>query len=331
MTELAKRFEEWADHAHRSPLCRHLILQAAHDPEILELASEFETPLPQNLLLASVQLLLEPGDDLARWYPSRRTDAVPPDEDTYPAFRSFVFDHRDEIVELGRTKHVQTNEPRRCAVVLPYLAQEADRLGEPVHVIEIGASAGLNLCFDKYAYRYTSGTTIGHSTLVLEAEDRGLVPVPERTPFVQHRVGIDLHPVDVTDPAEVAWLDALVWPEHAERRRRLATALAIRRTEKLEMVRGDASAVISGVARRLPTGGPLLIWHSFTLNQFTAEQRDALDAAVSEIARRRSVSRIGWEYWDRNQAWPEVRVGLTRDSMRSVARGHPHGEWVEAI
>lgn len=329
--ELGWEFARWGEHADGSPLYRHLAIEVSQDDELLDLAAELEHGPKPNVLFAAVQFLLQPDDGLARWYPSSRRDAVAPDEQTHAAFRSFVLDRRHEILEIGRTRFVQTNEPRRAAALLPYVAAEADRLGEPVHVIEVGASAGLNLCMDKYSYAYGSGTRIGHSALVLSCEDRGAIPVPERVPFLQRRVGIDLHPVNVDDPSEVAWLDALVWPEQAERRRRLAAAIAIRRSEQIAIVAGDASVVLTGVARRLPTGGPVVIWHSFTLNQFSDERRQALDRAVLDIARQRSVSRIGWEFWDRGYEWPEIRIGLTEETMRTVARAHHHGEWVEAV
>lgn len=329
--ELGWGFARWGEHAEGSPLYRHLSIEVSQDDEILDLALEFEHGPKANILFGAVHLLLRGDDDLARWYPSLRPDAAAPDEATYRSFRSFVLDRKADILEIGRTRYVQTNEPRRAAALLPYIAAEADRLGEPVHVIEVGASAGLNLCLDKYSYAFRSGGRIGHSALVLSIEDRGPVPVPERVPFLQRRVGIDLRPVNLDDPAEVAWLDALVWPEQADRRRRLAAAVAIRRSEQITMVAGDASSVLTGVARRLPTGGPVVIWHSFAWNQFSADQRGALDDAVIEVARHRSVSRIGWEFWDRALEWPEIRVGMTEETMRTVARAQPHGEWVEGL
>ncbi len=322
-------FREWAQHAHGSPLYRHLAEQVAEDQEVLDIAAEFARGPRQNLLFATVHALLRPDDRLAEWYPSLHDDARTPDADTYPAFRAFVLDHRDALLELGDSRYVQTNEPRRCGVLLPYVVDEAERLGEPVHLIEIGAAAGLNLCMDRYAYAYGSGRAFGTASLVLEVEDRGAVPVPNRPPWVQHRVGIDLHPLDVNNPSDAAWLNALVWPEQDDRRQRLNAAMGIRRMTQIETVPGDASRLLSGVARQLPTSGPVVIFHSFTLNQFSPDQTAALDEALADIARRRSVTRIGWEYWERDLAWPEVRVGFG-DHVRTVARAHPHGDWVEA-
>jgi hypothetical protein len=330
-SNLAELFTGWATSAGGSPLYEFLTKEVATDSDLLDLAAEIEHGPPPNVLFAAVHYLLKSEDELAGWYASLHPNPPAPDERAFDAFKHFALEHRDQILELGRTRFVQTNEPRRCAPLLPYLALEADRLGEPVHLVEIGASAGLNLCLDRFEYRYTSGTTLGHSSVVLSCDDRGLVPIPERPPFVQRRVGIDLHPVDVDDVDQLGWLDALVWPEHHERRRRLSAAIAVRRSEQVSMVKGDASKVLASVVRRLPTGGPALLWHSFTLNQLDETQRHALDQALTDIARSRSVVRIGFEYWNREDEWPEIRVGLASDSLKTVARAHPHGEWVEAV
>jgi hypothetical protein len=329
LERMSSSFSLWAAQAGDSPLYVHLASAVAEDPEMLDLAARLEHGPRPNVLFAAVQYLLGRSDPLAAWYPSIVTPARAVDDDPYPAFRGFVFARRDEILEIGRTRYTQTNEPRRCAVLLPVIAAAAERLGEPVHLVEIGASAGLNLCLENYRYEYASGVRLGRSSLVLTCEDRRGVPMPRRLPFVADRLGIDLHPVDIDDPREVAWLEALVWPEQEERRRRLAAAIAIRRMTRVTMIRADATEVLAAAMSRLSTTGPAVIWHSFAWNQMTPAQRDDLDAAVAEVARGRSVARLGLEFWERDMEWPEIRVGLTAATMRPVARAHYHGAWVE--
>ncbi len=164
-------FEAWADHAGDSPLYQFLARQIADDEEVSALASEIENPAPQNLLFASVQFLLAGDDPLASFFASRTEPPAPPDL-AWDAFRSFVLGNRDRILELGRTRRTQTNEVGRVAAMLPILASEADRLGEPVHLVEVGTSAGLNLCLDRFRYDI-AGSVFGQSDLTLRVESRG--------------------------------------------------------------------------------------------------------------------------------------------------------------
>ena len=107
-----------------------------------------------------------------------------------------------------RARATQTNEAGRCAVLLPVLAA----LPQPLALLEVGASAGLCLYPDRYAYRY-GDQVLGAGEPVLDCAATGVAPPPAR-PEVVWRAGLDLNPLDVTDPADVAWLDALIWPEH---------------------------------------------------------------------------------------------------------------------
>lgn len=322
-------FAAWAKHAHGSPLYRALASHIAEDPEVAELASRIERRPIQNMLFGAVQFLLSSEDELARFYPSRTQSALPASE-AYPTFRRFALDHAVEIIDIGRTRHVQTNEVRRIAAMLPALAAEAERLGEPVHIVEVGAAAGLNLCLDRFQYDF-AGLEFGHSDVALRIEVEGDVDVPSRAPYVQRRVGIDLEPLDPGDPDDLRWLESLIWPEQAERRRRLRSAVRVRATVQVEMVRADASAAIGGVLDRLPTSGPAIVFHAFSWNQFPPGARVRFDRAIAAAASRRSISRIGFEYWDRDAEWPEIRVGLVSEEMVSYAVAHPHGEWLRAL
>src|SRR5665811_2452866 len=101
-------FDAWADHAGDSPLYQFLARRIVDDPEIAALASEIVNPAPQNLLFASVQFLLSGDDPLAEFFASRTTKPASPDRSWEP-FRRFVLGHRDEILEIGRTRRTQTN------------------------------------------------------------------------------------------------------------------------------------------------------------------------------------------------------------------------------
>ncbi|HEY5650824.1 MAG TPA: DUF2332 domain-containing protein [Acidimicrobiia bacterium] len=322
-------FARWGRHAKDSPLYQALAEAVAGDEELLAVAAEIERPPRPNMLFAAVQFLLSADDQLSQFYASRTESPMAP-EGAFPLFKAFVLDHVEPILELGRTRYIQTNEVKRVAALLPAMMREADRLGEPVHVIEVGASAGLNLCLDRYRYDF-GGLEFGHSDVVLRVELDGDVDVPTRAPYVQRRVGIDLNPLDLNDPDDLRWLEALIWPEQVERRRRLRAAVRVRATVQVEMVRADASSAIGGVLDRLPTGGPALVFHALTVNQFSNDARERFDRALESAAARRSISRIGFEYWDGTEDWPEIRVGLTEASLVPMMQAHPHGDWIRAL
>ena len=299
-------FARWGEHARESPLYQELAARVSEDDELIALVADIEHLPRPNMLFGAVQFLLGTDHELSRFYASRTESPVGP-AGAFPIFKEFALDHADEI-----------------------LMREADRLGEPVHLIEVGASAGLNLCLDRFQYDF-GGLEFGHSDVHLRVELEGDVDVPTRAPYVQRRVGIDKNPVDLNDPDDLRWLESLIWPEQVERRRRLRSAVRVRATVQVEMVRADASSAIGGVIDRLPTAGPAIVFHAFTINQFNEEQRARFDRALEGASARRSITRIGFEYWEGTDDWPEIRVGLTEASLEPMMQAHPHGAWVRAL
>lgn len=151
---LASRFIRFArEQCHNySPLYEKLAMGISRDRDILALAAmcRKEQPVP-NLFLGSVHFLLQNGarDPLSTFYPNLGGEP-PPDEDPYPAFRAFVLQHREDIFTLISTRLVQTNEVRRSACLFPAFGVIAGRAGgKPLSLIEVGASAGLNLLWDR--------------------------------------------------------------------------------------------------------------------------------------------------------------------------------------
>src|SRR5689334_537083 len=184
-------------------------------------------------------------------------------------FRAWARANWPAIEPRMRTRATQTNEPGRCAVLLPVLAA----LPQPLALIEVGASAGLCLYPDRYAYRY-GDHTVGTGTPLLECAATGLVP-PDTLPRVVWRAGLDLNPLDVTDPADVAWLDCLIWPEQEHRRTRLREAAAVAAADPPLLIRGDLVDDLPALAARAPAGATLVVFHTSVLYQVPAPRRAA--------------------------------------------------------
>ena len=129
----------------------------------------------------------------------------------------------DVVADTMMTHRTQTNEPGRCATLLPLLPS----LHQPLALVEVGASAGLCLYPDRYSYRYTTSLgehRLGESRIVLGCAATGPVPLPKRLPDVVWRAGLDLNPLQANRPEHRRWLASLIWPEQIERAERLDRA-----------------------------------------------------------------------------------------------------------
>ena len=162
------------------------------DDDLLQIAAHTRPHQPPpNMLFAAVQYLLLSGIDhpLAAHYPIISGESHPPTP-ALPHFRDFCLRHRDRIVELIATRRTQTNVVRRCTCLLPAFAIVCREAHSPLALIDLGASAGLNLNFDRYAYSYQrDGREVSRwgpagARVRLEAELRGDGELPRfRRPF----------------------------------------------------------------------------------------------------------------------------------------------------
>lgn len=321
---VAREVLRWIDYVPDSPLYRTLAHGIAEDEELLRVVAAIDNVPPLNLLFAAVKLTLEPADALAAWYPHLTARPRDPGPDAVAAFREHVLAHHEPLLALAGSRRTQTNETGRAAVLLPWIPT-----GAPVHAIDVGASAGLNLCLDRFTYEYggDADARLGTSGPTLRCEVRGDLAPPERLPMFASRTGIDLSPVDATDPDEAAWLEALVWPEHTDRLERLRAAIAVRREVPVRMIAGDAATALADAVDALPPG-PLVAWHTIALYQAPAEVQRDFDAALAGAARDRDVTRIGFEP-EREAPHPVVRVSDASGPARRVAQAHAHGRWIE--
>jgi hypothetical protein len=233
-----------------SPAYERLSLAVSGDGEVLALVGTLPPMKRQpNLLFGVVRFLGGPVDDPA-------------------AFHDYAVANWPAIEAEMRTRAVQTNEAGRCAVLLPVLAA----LPQPLALLEVGASAGLCLYPDRYAYRY-GDKVVGSGVPVLECAATGMAP-PAGVPDVVWRAGLDLNPLDVTDPADVAWLDALIWPEHSHRRARLRAAAAVAAAEPPLLVRGDLVDDLPALAARAPAAATLVVFHTSVMFYVPAARRE---------------------------------------------------------
>jgi Uncharacterized protein conserved in bacteria (DUF2332) len=235
-------FEEWA-------------LGVADDTEILEFLTELPRPKRQpNLLFACSRLV---GCPLA----------------PYPEWREWLLANWAAVSAEMRVRGTQTNEPRRCAVLLPLLAQ----VEGPIALLEVGASAGLCLYPDRYSYSYDGrriDPATGPSTVLLECVTTGDPPIPAALPQIVWRAGLDLNPLDLTSDDDVNWLETLIWPEQHERLARIRAAIEIVRADPPRIVRGDAIDDLPALVAEAPADATLVVVSSAAIVYLMPEPRE---------------------------------------------------------
>jgi hypothetical protein len=307
----AERYRAFADEARgRSPQYEELTTGVAGDPLILGFLDALPAAKRQpNLLFAAACYLLGAPADLR-------------------SLRGLVSDRGGELAATMLARRTQTNEPARCATLLPALAL----LPQPLALIEVGASAGLTLLADRYSYDYgrrqLTGTDPGAP--VLSCRPLGPVPVPAEVPEVAWRAGLDLNPLDVTDDDDVRWLECLVWPGETGRRERLAAAIETARGDPPPVHRGDLLTDLVALAGQAPPGATLVIYHSAVLAYVAPAQRGHFADTVAALD----------AVWLSNEGpgvLPGVAVperdgdnfALVRDGTAAIACTDPHGTWIE--
>jgi hypothetical protein len=337
-----------------SPLYQSLSRTVAASDQLLDLAGQGRPgQYPTFLFFGAVHRLLLAGvsHPLASYYPSVAGAAARPAAGAGPALESFGREYAPELAEIIRTRLVQTSVVQRTLglrIGLSAIAASARPLAGPLHVIEVGASAGLNLRFDRYGYRLRGrrygkgGQQYGDpdSPVQLEAEVYGPHRLPglDRVPAIGRVQGVDLNPVDPADPDARAWLEALVWPENSGQRELLGRALAVAAADPPPIRAGDAVDVLPELAAELPAGEPRLVFHAATRMHVPRERRPAFDEAI------RAVGATGPLWWVSVEGGPKpdpraqpARLGpaLTlRDPAghsRTLAVVDGHLGWIEPL
>jgi hypothetical protein len=311
--DTATRYRRFAELEVRpfSPSYEKLCLGVAGDATLLARLAELPPQKRQpNLLLAAVRYLSGPVG-------------------SYPAFRDFVLTRWDDLATTMQARRTQTNEPGRCAPLLPALAA----LPQPLALIEVGASAGLCLYPDRYAYRYRlSGREhrVGASPVELRCVAEGPVPIPHAVPQIAWRAGLDLNPLDVRDADDVGWLESLIWPEQSERFDVLRGAVALARADPPRVVRGDLLRDLPALAADAPDEATLVVFHTAVLGYVDAAGR----AAFTDTMRGLDATWIsnempglvpGTDIYTGIYTGGVARIVLARD-QRPLALAGPHGQ-----
>jgi hypothetical protein len=236
-------------------------------------------------LLAAVHRLVLTGaaPELARWYPSAGGDGTA--EQAWPDLRALLAERAAELDPL-LDEPLQTNEPARAAALLPGLLYAATKSGQPLRLLELGASAGLNLNFDRYRYE-DDGFAFGpkDSPVRIAGAYGGHAPQVRPTVTVASRAGCDRRPLDVRDEHDRLVLRSAVWADQAERLALLDAALAVAAAHPPPVERADALEWLDARLREPAEGVATVVMHSILVQYLSPEAREALHARIEEAGR----------------------------------------------
>jgi hypothetical protein len=347
----------------QEPLYAALCAVAAQDERALALLAE--APPEQrkaNLLLAALheRVLAGAAPELAAYYPSAGGERAV-DDGLAAALRLCLGRQWPALVDHLRHGATQTNEVARCAAIWPALGAVARATGvRDLALLDFGCSAGLNLGVDRYHLRYRADDGAWHErgaprdgrAVEIESLWLGSAPLPPQGESwrLAARQGLDPAPVDVSDPAQLRWLQACLWPQDARRRERLARAAAQLQALPVMLTRADdCIAAIEPWLAGLPAGVQPLLLTSWVLYYLNEADIARLRATSDRLALSHGLAWVCGELpaLSAQQQTPaplpalppgEVSSSATLWTLRHAQAGrvrelplgwsHPHGRWV---
>ena len=267
-----------------------------------------------NLFLAAVRHVTSVASDIGR-------------------FEQFVASKRNEIRQIMLSRTTQTNEPARCAVLLPALSQ----FQQPLALLEVGASAGLCLYPDYYSYDYDRQFILAARRTATEppvfpCKANPETPLPNVAPEFSWRAGLDLNPLDIASKEQRDWLQTLVWPEQEQRVERPQSAIAVVRHTPPILYAGNLLDDLRGLADSAPADAQLVVFHTAVLSYVREPSQRAKFASLMKDLDSIWLSNEAPSVFPKQaqKAPPPPQQGsfLMSVNAQPVAWTGPHGQYI---
>lgn len=286
----------------------------------------------QLRLLAGVFRLVLTGQapELRPYYPCR--GGTEPASDAWPVMREVIAAH---VTELNQALTIapQTNEVGRASALLAGLFEVVAATGlRRIRLLELGASAGLNLLLDRY---YFQGRDWSFGPVDSPVQLIGAIEGPVRPePFeIVVRGGCDLHPVDAGTAAGRLLLTSFVWPFDLDRHVRLASALAVVAVHPLHIDQAPASDWLPGVLATADPDTLPVVWHSVTQLYWVPTELAAVEGILNHFGAEHRLAEVSMEFdlSGPRDAKPELRTRLWDPEapgspwQRLLGTAHDHG------
>ena len=245
-----------------------------------------------------------------------------------------VLDRNPAELRDSLEQPVQTNEVGRCAALIFGFLTVAEETGLPLRLLEMGASAGLNLRWDRYRYE-ADGFAWGpaDSPLRLEFELEGTAPTLPAAVEVAERRGCDANPIDVATADGRLSLRSYVWPDQPERIARMEAALTVADEEPVELDRETASTWAERMLAEPAPGVATVIYHSIVSQYLSEEERATLFDGIRAAGGRATVDApLAWLRMEPNDDRANLELTLWPGGEdRLLARVGYHGSPVELL
>jgi len=241
----------------------------------------------------------------------------------------------DERVCASLDNPPQTNEVARSAMLLPGYLAIARATGLPLAINEIGASAGLNLLFDRFHYRYGDASWgVAASPVRLSPHVRGALPLLTGDFAVASRAGCDIAPIDPVGGS--LRLRSYIWPDQPLRMERLDGALQLAEREPPQVSAKPAERFVLERLAQRKHGEAFVLAHSIMWQYMpqTGQQEiaAALQKAGGEATHDAPVAWLRMEPAEAGDAWATLSLKLwPGGAVRRLARCDYHGRWIEVV
>lgn len=240
--------------------------------------------IPLRLAAAVHRIVLSGRDErLARHYPSV---GGKPGHDFTADFIAYMRDHIDEI-DLALTQQVQTNEVGRSIVHLTMSHWLTTQDIATFDLLELGASAGLNLNFDKY-YACSGQLRMGDSQSAVRFMGDYFTHTPNlpKTGAQVHRKrGVDISPLDVTQSEDETRLLSFFWPDQKARIERTRAAIEIAKVSPPLVDSASADIWLQQQLSR-PFERATVVFHSIVWQYLGAGTQNGVREALASGAQR---------------------------------------------
>lgn len=316
MREQAEVFLHQAEQCDgRSPLYAQICRELAEEPLVAAIEPEPRWDLPLRLLGGLHFLQLAEGID------------------PWSNVRGVLAERRAWLARFVPEQGVQTNEVRRSWGLVPVFLLVAAEVGRPLDLVELGPSAGLNLVWDRYRYRYGDASW-GPADAPLELDGELRRPFPPEllsvAVEVRRRRGIDLNPIDVTTEEGARLLECFVWADQAERIDRLRRAIEALRAAPPELIAGDYVDLLPGALADRDPEAMTVVFQTASLGYLSHERRTQLLAEIEQAGSEAPLAFLTAAFDEELEGcWPlEVTVWPGGETRR-LAHQDFHGAWLE--